>query len=304
MDFDYKKYSLENLEKWMSDALVSSEATPQEIYDVIHKVVEEEYHYFKHHTGRCYELLALLGGTNNLQEQVKAQGDVWDKEDVEAILAEREYYEGVNQDKILSCDKDDKSPECQKSWTSFWEENYYPEEYKQYTEEEMNAMCDKAALEQDKEKCQEYNLREAEYYNKRAQLDAEVAAIKSSGGYEWTPEPDNKKSFSTQNGVTYSDYVKAKIEAGSSWNDGWTKKHYQDIVDKYEGKVDKVKKWILPVEETKIAETDETEYFVSFPDDLLEAADLKEGDQVYWVDNGDGTWIISKVTKPLGMDEC
>ena len=49
MDFDYKKYSLENLEKWMSDALVSSEATPQEIYDVIKRVVEEEYHYFKHH---------------------------------------------------------------------------------------------------------------------------------------------------------------------------------------------------------------------------------------------------------------
>jgi len=30
-------------------------------------------------------------------------------------------------------------------------------------------MCDAA---EDKEKCREYNLREAEYYNKRAQLDA------------------------------------------------------------------------------------------------------------------------------------
>jgi len=38
-----------------------------------------------------------------------------------------------------------------------------------YTEEELNAMCDAA---EDKEKCREYNLREAEYYNKRAQLDA------------------------------------------------------------------------------------------------------------------------------------
>ena len=43
---------------------------------------------------------------------------------------------------------------------------------KQYTEEEMDAMCDAA---EEKEKCREYNLREAEYYNKRAQLDlAEV----------------------------------------------------------------------------------------------------------------------------------
>ena len=57
-----------------------------------------------------------------------------------------------------------------------------------YTEEELNAMCDKAELDQKKEKEREYNLREAEYYNKRAQLDAEIEAIKKSGGYEWTPE--------------------------------------------------------------------------------------------------------------------
>ena len=41
---------------------------------------------------------------------------------------------------------------------------------KQYTEEEMDAMCDAA---EEKEKCREYNLREAEYYDKRAQLDLE-----------------------------------------------------------------------------------------------------------------------------------
>ena len=62
-------------------------------------------------------------------------------------------------------------------------------------------------------------------------------------------------------------------------------------------KKDKVKKWVLPVEETKVAETDETEYFVSFPDDLLEAANLKEGDQVEWVDNGDSSYLLKKVEK-------
>ena len=35
MDFDYKKYSLEKLEEWMHDVMSASEATPQEIYDVI-----------------------------------------------------------------------------------------------------------------------------------------------------------------------------------------------------------------------------------------------------------------------------
>ena len=56
-----------------------------------------------------------------------------------------------------------------KDWVNFWEEDYYPKESHNYTEEEMNAMCDAAT---EKEKCREYNMREAEYYNKRAELDA------------------------------------------------------------------------------------------------------------------------------------
>jgi len=54
---------------------------------------------------------------------------------------------------------------------------------------------------------------------------------------------------------------------------------------------DKVKKWVLPVEQVH------DEYFISFPDDLLEAANLKEGDQVEWVDQGDGSYLIKKVEK-------
>lgn len=50
---------------------------------------------------------------------------------------------------------------------NFW---YDSEPSPEYTEEVLDAMCDAAA---DKEKCREYNLREAEYYTKRAELDAE-----------------------------------------------------------------------------------------------------------------------------------
>jgi hypothetical protein len=50
---------------------------------------------------------------------------------------------------------------------NFW---YDSESSPEYTEEVLDAMCDAAA---DKEKCREYNLREAEYYTKRAELDAE-----------------------------------------------------------------------------------------------------------------------------------
>jgi hypothetical protein len=82
---DYKKYSLENLENWMHDALSCSEASPQEIYDVIKGVVSENYHIYKNHTERCYELLTLLNGNGkghiNLEEPypffVSEDGDVW-----------------------------------------------------------------------------------------------------------------------------------------------------------------------------------------------------------------------------------
>jgi hypothetical protein len=67
---------------------------------------------------------------------------------------------------------------------------------------------------------------------------------------------------------------------------------------------DKVVKWVLPVEEVENGDTGEQEYFITFPDDLLEAANLKEGDDVEWVDRNDGTFILRKVTKPLGGDEC
>ena len=58
---------------------------------------------------------------------------------------------------------------------------------------------------------------------------------------------------------------------------------------------DKVKKWVLPVDEVQNAETGEYECFVAFPDDLLDAADMKEGDQVEWIDQGDGSYLLKKV---------
>ena len=174
MDFDYKKYSLENLENWVHDAMSSAEATPQEIYDVIKGVVEDNYYTYKKQTTDAYELLALLNG--NGKGHIKA------------------YDEYLEKKENLICNKEDSSPECQKSWNDFWEEHYYPEEYKK----------------------------------------------------------------------------------------------------------NKVTKWVLPVE----TDGPSGEYFVTFPDDLLEAADLKEGDQVYWADNRDGTWMIRKVTKPITMEQC
>ena len=204
---DYKKYSLENLETWLYDAMSCEDATPQEIYDVILNVVKDEYYTYKQKASESYELLALLNGNripDSIKQEVTATGEIWDKEDI-----------------ILSCDKDDTSPECKGAWNDFWGV--------------------------DENNSREYNLREAEYYNKRAQLDADYEAIKAAGGYEWTPLSETKK--------------------------------------------DKVVKWQLPVE----IDGPSGEYFVQFPDDLLEAANLNEGDTVEWVDQGDGSYLLRKV---------
>jgi len=71
-----------------------------------------------------------------------------------------------------------------------------------------------------------------------------------------------------------------------------------------EPKPDKVVKWRLPIEEVENGDTGETEYFITFPDDLLEAANLVVNDEVEWVDNNDGSFLLRKVTKPIGPDEC
>lgn len=63
-------------------------------------------------------------------------------------------------------------------------------------------------------------------------------------------------------------------------------------------KPDRVKRWILPVESM------EEEYFVTFPDDLLQAANLKEGDQIEWIEQDDGSCILRKVNRTLGSNEC
>jgi len=127
-DFSYKKYSLEQLDNWVNDALSCEDLTPEDIYNTIVKCVDDSVEYHKKNLTKSVELLSLLKGNRPVNFET-----------------------------------------TQSDWNDFWEENYYPEEHKQYTEEELNAMCDAAS---DKEKCREYNLREAEYYTKRAELDA------------------------------------------------------------------------------------------------------------------------------------
>ena len=189
MDFDYKNYALQRLEEWLHDCMSSGEATPQEIYDTIKNVVEEQYYYYKDGAGKTNELLALLNG--NGKGHIKAYDDYiddgmrpWGHSDLEFGLANPVLTQDRNSNfpgENTVCDKNNPSPECKSSWNSFWED---------------------------------------------------------------------------------------------------------DVI-----KEDKVTKWRLPVEVDAASD----EYYVQFPDDLLEAANLKEGDKVEWVDNLDGSYLLRKV---------
>ena len=254
---EYKKYSLENLENWMHDAMSCADASPQEIYDVIKGVVQENYYIYKHQVSQAYELLSLLNsGVDN-----------------------NKYQNYLN--KVMSCDKDDSSEECKKSWTSFWEENYYPEEHKEpkvedimppwghsdmealrYTEEELNAMCDKAASDEENHKS---NLKEEISRNDLNRLDYKDGFIYES--------PDAGKTvYARKPGETERTLVKEE----------------------------KINKWTLPVSIDKIT----GDFFVNLPDDLLELANLNAGDEVEWVEKKDGTYILRKVIKQIKMEEC
>lgn len=192
MKSDYKKYSLEQLENWVHDAISAAEASPEEIYGTIKKVVEEQYYYHKHQTSQAYELLALLNGNPKMTFSVS---------DIPSY--EWNYdYSGPP----VFCTVDDSSSECKNAWNDFWS-------------------CDKEPTEEDKELCKEYAIREQEYCDDVSSLNA------------------------------------------------------------------KVTKWVLPVEVDGLS----GECYVTLPDDLLEAASLKEGDQVEWIDNGDESFIVRKI---------
>ena len=111
---DYKKYALGQVENFLYDAM-SSGVTPQEIYDVIKGVVEDNYYTYKKCASEAYELLGLLNG--NGKGHIQAYDDYLEK--------------GEN----LICDKDDTSEECKNSWSDFWDNS-------QYTDKEIDAMCD------------------------------------------------------------------------------------------------------------------------------------------------------------------
>ena len=164
---------------------------------------------------------------------------------------------------------------------------YAVDEYLQYYLSEFDTKFQDAWKETVKKLKQEENdaldavMNEREYY--------EPTQVHSESYYDYTRNDPNRPNPLDTSPLS-GEHLQAKIQANSPYNDGWTREYYQEIVDKYEKK-DKVVKWQLPVEQVH------EEYFITLPDDLLEAANLKAGDDVDWVDQGDGSFLIQKVSK-------
>ena len=82
-------------------------------------------------------------------------------------------------------------------------------------------------------------------------------------------------------------------ECQGAWNSFWEDNSQDDVYNNVfdSRREDKVVKWQLPVEVDGLT----GECYIQLPDDLLEAANLKEGDQIEWVDSGNGSYLFRKV---------
>jgi len=59
------------------------------------------------------------------------------------------------------------------------------------------------------------------------------------------------------------------------------------------------KTWTLDVKQHE-----DGDYFIEFPDEVLEGAGLRVGDTVEWIDNKDGSWTLKKRETQLVLVEC
>lgn len=174
MDNNYKEYSLKNLEKWFIDAISTSEASPEEIFNVIKNCIVDEYNCYKETLSRLEKMSDLLN--------------------IDVKSTTKYIYESPDGGKTVYRRKFGQSPS----------------ERELVNHDSINS--------------------HSEYY------------------YDYTRNDSNRPNPFVPN-------------------------------------------WTLPVEVDGLTGN----CYIEFPDDLLTAANLKEGDTVEWIDNKDGSYLIRKV---------
>lgn len=143
-DSQYKNYCLEQLDNWVNDSLNCEGLAPQEIYDTLMKSINESTEYHKKQLEKNEELLSLMKDRSSVDFLEKYKTSPFSKA-------------------------------TEKDWEDFWNENYSPEEIR------------------------EFELKERDYERKRATLDAQykenLEEIRENGGFEWTPNPKHSKHY-------------------------------------------------------------------------------------------------------------
>jgi hypothetical protein len=91
---DYKKYALGQVENFLYDAM-SSGATPQEIYDVIKGVVQDNYYTYKKCASEAYELLGLLNGNGEAHISDWEESSQYTEEELDEMCAAAEAKDRV-----------------------------------------------------------------------------------------------------------------------------------------------------------------------------------------------------------------
>jgi bifunctional DNA-binding transcriptional regulator/antitoxin component of YhaV-PrlF toxin-antitoxin module len=191
---DYKKYSLGQVENFLYDAM-SSGATPQEIYDTIRGVVEDNYYTYKKSTSEAYELLALLNGNGEGHiSSVISRGNKIHQE-IEDILV------GIHDDCRIPCDM----------------------EALKYTDEELDAMCD-AATSAKKGKVNKWILPVDDDYNITFPEDLlEQTGWKEGDILEWIDQGDGSFKMIKKEKKEHPSWVKG--------NELSKVKTYQEMID-------------------------------------------------------------------------
>ena len=161
-DFSYQKYSLQQLDNWVNDAVNCEDLTAQDIYDTIVKCVGESVEYHKKYYTKSVELLSLLKGHRSV--------------DFDTSLDDIDPSSGV-------------SSATQRDWQDFWHSpeahgtwDYSQEEVRNFELKEREFERQRAML--DAEVRAKVSCNDG--WTQKAYQD-QLEEIRAKGGYEWTP---------------------------------------------------------------------------------------------------------------------
>lgn len=162
---EYTKYSLQRLDEWLHDTLNNDDIPVNEIHSQLVSTIQEQLDYHTNRVNRCNELLSLMDTSVSANESSSFNGE-WNYQipvTSNSFYSEDIWYTNSDEE-IRKWYDDHVMPSATQRDIDHEAETIQDKKYvAQYTDEELNAMCDSASSQEEKDICLEYNLRETEY---------------------------------------------------------------------------------------------------------------------------------------------